>query len=465
MTGPLNSPAAYVGRAETQAGGYWGDTMPRKSVGSAGRELASHPVLAKLVAAPDANEAGDIIKLQGYIGPGSDADHLRLYPSLDDFSESVEIARADVLDHADAPKSSFPHGGTSVWLKKGANVVYNRTQQVKTYAEFLGGAISRAHLSAQQNTPMTALVVGAPDTHVQACNPTNTCGYTCATCSTRCEQDTCGTCHTCQTLCNQNTCAAVPPNDLGSNINYFIASNCDPLIQTNVIIYVTQDIVPDPSNKTKGFSFQLNAYSPAGALCQAQQYGFVVDTTDGNAVISGFVDNWSTPTNELINHVVKLLSLDSPKLPAGFSLEISLLNDSEGNVNTVEFVISDSEGQLLVDQNVDLLQLATQADLAPILAFEIDLVGPYNGEAAQLTSGAGNFSYSAQTLMTAQSSQPTCTAAQGWATEELANSAYGSMPCNPSKGLFQDFSVLSSSSGVTNRRRGTFFRRPRRPSR
>jgi hypothetical protein len=463
--------------------------MARKN--SEARELPLHPVLAKLLATPSATAAGDIIKLQGYLGPGMDADHIRLYPGLDDLSENIEVARADILEHADAPASVFPYGGKSVWLRRSASVVYNRTQQVKTQAEFLAGAIRRVHLSAQMSPPRTAVVIDAPDTNVLACNPSrtcantcaNTCAATCQTCETHCNQ-TCVTCQTCQTQCGQQTCVAPPGGVLGGSINYVLGANdggnCAPLTNFGVMIEVLQDIALDPSSSTKGFSFQLNGYSPGGPnqpLSQYQQYVIEVDTSGGNAVLWGSINSYQADgETQIINYpnpippAQRLTTFDEPKIPAGWNMEIRLWNDSAGNVNSVSFTISDPDGQLQGDQEINLLGLPLasgtgsvgQSDLAPVVAFEVDLVGPYDGLPAQFTSGSGLFTYFASNVMTVLTGMPDCVGTPDIATLETGNSDYGTMSCTPSQSFDQTYSVVPGGTPQV-RRPGRLVARKRHP--
>ena len=66
-----------------------------------------------------------------------------------------------------------------------------------------------------------------------------------------------------------------PHGGLGSKNNYFLYSDCNPVTGLSVTIDITKDIASDI-----GFSFQLNAYSPEGANCVWQQYGFTFHTTN-----------------------------------------------------------------------------------------------------------------------------------------------------------------------------------------
>jgi hypothetical protein len=66
-----------------------------------------------------------------------------------------------------------------------------------------------------------------------------------------------------------------PNGGLGSGSNYIIASDGNSLQNLKVTIDVTEDLV-----STIGFSFQLNGYSPAGAISAWQQYFFYAQTAN-----------------------------------------------------------------------------------------------------------------------------------------------------------------------------------------
>jgi len=89
-------------------------------------------------------------------------------------------------------------------------------------------------------------------------------------------------------------------------------------------------------------------------------------------------------------------------------------------------------------------------DIAPIIAFELNLVGPVNAEGAVLSSGAGTFTYTATTPLTPLTSEPVC-AESGYITAETANSSYGTLPGQASVSLTQSFSVSTATSAMRMR--------------
>jgi hypothetical protein len=194
-----------------------------------------------------------------------------------------------------------------------------------------------------------------------------------------------------------------------------------------------------------GFGFQLNAYSPPGALCAWQQYIIALF----GAELTGWAYNWAgngEMLNTLLQNTVDLTTLPNVTIPAGYSLQISLANDNDGNVVAATYVVVDNLGntQANVTQELLAIQGVTSADLAPITAFELDLVGPYNGESAVLSSGAGTITYEATSLLTVLNQEPSCTETPV-ITAETANSFYGLLPAASSNTFTQSFNVSTAA--------------------
>ncbi len=246
-----------------------------------------------------------------------------------------------------------------------------------------------------------------------------------------------------------NGAVPAPAGGLGSNSNYILYSGCNSLISLSVTIEVSQDMVwqssaPPPGSGSApldGFGFQLNAYSPTGGLCAYQQYVIALIGTE----LTGGVDNWPVSGTNLINDFFGLASLPSVAIPAGYVLQISLGNDNNGNVVAATYVVTDNQGNTLANTTVDLLSLAgvTSADLAPITAFELNLVGPINGDSAVLSSGVGTITYQAVSALTVLNQEPPCTET-GSITEETANSFYSVLPSAPSNTFTQSFYVSTA---------------------
>lgn len=81
-------------------------------------ELQEHPVLSKLAR----EGAADATTFWGYVGPSKAEEFVTLYPSLENLSDSIEIARADILHVEDVPESVLLFGAKVVWVRREATV-------------------------------------------------------------------------------------------------------------------------------------------------------------------------------------------------------------------------------------------------------------------------------------------------------------------------------------------------------
>lgn len=245
---------------------------------------------------------------------------------------------------------------------------------------------------------------------------------------------------------------AAPPSGLGSNSNYILYSGCGPVMDLAITIDVAADIVcQSASGSTTGFSFQLNAYSPKNETCAYQQYVVAVWGSE----IGGAIDNWPIKGANLVNDFFNLTSTPTNTLPAGYKAKILLQNDVSGNVTGAVFIVVDNNGNTLanVSKTLTALPNVPPADLAPINAFELNLVGPVNGESAVLSSGAGTIAYSSSTILTVLNQEPSCTET-GSITAETANSFYQPLPAAPANGLIQSFLTLPANVAPMIRKLG-----------
>src|SRR5271165_3708483 len=245
-----------------------------------------------------------------------------------------------------------------------------------------------------------------------------------------------------------NPSVPAPAGGLGSNSNYILYSNCNPLINLSVTIDVTEDIVCESaSGPVIGFGFQLNAYSPPSETSAFQQYLIALwSTPSGGGELMGGVDNWPISGPNIINDFFDLAPLPSTTLPAGYQLTISLENDQNGNVTGATYVVIDNSGNTLANVTQNLLSIAgvTSDFLAPIVAFELNFVGPINGESAVLSSGAGTITYTASSVLTVLNQDPVCTES-GYFTAETANSVYSELPSTSSNTFTQSFNVNTAA--------------------
>ncbi|HEY6341312.1 MAG TPA: hypothetical protein VIY49_07460 [Bryobacteraceae bacterium] len=262
-----------------------------------------------------------------------------------------------------------------------------------------------------------------------------------------------------------------PSDGLNGSSNYFFTtSGCQNLLDLSVTISVTEDIVYGSTTSgtpTPGFSFQWNCYSPQGKTSAFQQYVIALVGTE----LSGVVNTYTAGGTPIIlpggEYQQNLVSVPSAGvLPKGYSLTIQLSADASLNINTVTWQVSISGVPVASPPPLTLTSLPgiTEADLAPIVAFTLDLVGPQNFEAVVLTSGAGFFTYSGDpsplTVVSANP-YPACSQYRG-GTGEHSTSSYGELPASPGDPFTQSFSVSGTTPKLVE---GPFPRRALRLSR
>jgi hypothetical protein len=264
---------------------------------------------------------------------------------------------------------------------------------------------------------------------------------------------------------------------LTSDSNYIMYTptlngGCANLLNVSVTIEVTQEIVfvSASGGPTQGFAFQLNCYSPLGSFCAWQQYIIALLGTE----LTGLINTWPLTGNPIIappnnSYPVPLVGLPSISLPAGYQMKITLGNDTSGNVVNVTWVVN---GTTFPKQNLPTILQSFRlppTDVAPIVAFEMNLVGPIGGESAVLSSGAGQFTYSASSPLTvytstAGSEYPACVEFIN-NTGETTNSFYGVLPASPGNPFAQSFTVVSTAQAKRKLRGalGRWVRPPLRP--
>ena len=119
-----------------------------------------------------------------------------------------------------------------------------------------------------------------------------------------------------------------------------------------------------------------------------------------------------------------------------------------------------------VTQTLSAISGVSSADLSPIVAFELDIVGYDNGQSTTLSSGSGTITYTAANAMTVVNAEPSCCEFDG-GTEETANTAYGELPTGSSTTFVQTFDK-SSATIKASKRNGLIKTKPNtfgRPSR
>jgi hypothetical protein len=235
---------------------------------------------------------------------------------------------------------------------------------------------------------------------------------------------------------------APPPGGAHSNHNYvFFSPNtsrdggCANLTGATIVIDVTHAIRTDDA-----YSLQFNAFGPKHAKSGAQQYSWEVDGGD----VGGSIDTWPlhpkvSPADDFIAVEFDVVSLSGSEVPAGARLTLALVENDAAAVTGAHFTVEAHGHTTSVRE--DLLDLGEdRIDRSPIIAFELNAVGDYNGDHAHLAAGAGTITYSADQLLTPRATLPSCaeTLVQ---TEETANTVYEDLPTTPGHHIHQTFEV------------------------
>jgi hypothetical protein len=108
--------------------------------GDSGAKLTAHPTVEKLVGDNSGFSSG--MTVRGYVGPSMSEDRVTVFPTLDDLSQSFELARADVLAVDDAPDSQLPNGGKVIWVKSDAVITRRNTKTAQQYVQMHKGRLS-----------------------------------------------------------------------------------------------------------------------------------------------------------------------------------------------------------------------------------------------------------------------------------------------------------------------------------
>jgi hypothetical protein len=253
---------------------------------------------------------------------------------------------------------------------------------------------------------------------------------------------------------------AATPSQLGSYANYIFGNNdCTILKNVKVTIEITDDLVASSTvtsggePTSKGFAFQLNANSSAMPESNPkinannwivwQQYIFGV-----GPVIQGAINNWTAPSLNTGDLTISSPAVEvgpplaeTAKIPKGYKLTFTLTTDKDtGNVTAVTFEVDDGKTKFPPQTQVLTEVGATPLEVAPIVDFELNLVGPGDLAHTKFLSGAGTITYSASTALNALPAIPGC-AGSNTTTGETSNSVYGIVPAGAYKTVVQSFTV------------------------
>lgn len=247
------------------------------------------------------------------------------------------------------------------------------------------------------------------------------------------------------------------PGGRTSGSNYYLANECQQITGLTVAFTATEDI-----RSTNGFTMQLNADSPYGVDAM-QQYVFLVGSNAiGVNSIYGVINNWQNYTTAIVCGGVDVASTPiSNGIPQGYTLQITLQYQGN-NVSGALFEVL-NDGQILGSQPLSVSHAGcncslpannqctgyqSSADLSPITAFQVNIVGPGSGSGTVFTSGAGTISYAVSDgSLTALSGLPSTLSSVTpcvenlLCTAETSNASYGQLNACPAQSITQTFST------------------------
>ena len=239
-----------------------------------------------------------------------------------------------------------------------------------------------------------------------------------------------------------------------SNNNAVLIDGCNNLLNLSVLLEVTEDVATTDGS---GWSFQLNCYPPAGDYCQTSQvniFQYIVYVQGGS--LSYEVQYWSGGTSTWVPpsynpqpgttpwlpcwandyFLTNFASIGGDTLPRQSTLQIALGTDNSGNVASVTFTYTDPDG------NVQSAVFNPPA-LHPIVACEVNLVGPGNNSNANFTQGLLNsrgiiyYSVSSGQLSVQNGGPGSACGEQGYFTAETSNMSYSDINGAPASTVTQ----------------------------
>ncbi len=270
---------------------------------------------------------------------------------------------------------------------------------------------------------------------------------------------------------------APPPQGFSSNRNYLIYGGGAPIRGLRVTIDVEQDIVAPGA-----MSMQLNGNSPADANCVYQQYCTNFGPTSDKLQIAWSIENFpskkyrwqlhetiglpcsnnataeETCKGNLFNYPLpkvpfSTFSAPSDRIPRGFKIIYELMNDAGGAIVGATYTVVDNRGNRQTSGRQDIhtfkfvgtQTLVGHDGVAPILAFQMNLVGKHGGAHTTLTSGAGTITYEASAPLTPVGSLHGITGVYRSGTQETSNIAYSTLQAAPARKIVQSFGVPAAA--------------------
>jgi hypothetical protein len=239
-----------------------------------------------------------------------------------------------------------------------------------------------------------------------------------------------------------------------SNNNAVLIDGCNNLANLTVLLEVTEDIA---TTNGAGWSFQLNCYPPPGEYCQTSELTwlqYVVYVQGGNLQYevqywasnsstwpSGYTPQPNTtpwlpcwPHDYFLSEPFAQINGDT--LPRQSKLAIALTTNDDGGVTKVTFTYTDPDGN-------DHAAAFNLPAVHPIVACEVNLVGPGNGQAARFTEGLTNsrgiiyYSVSSGQLSVQRGGPGSACGEAGFFTAETSNMTYSDINGAPASTVTQ----------------------------
>jgi hypothetical protein len=189
---------------------------------------------------PDPANVPNVMRLVGYPGASSEANHERLYLTPD-LSTYIEVPSEDVLHQMRMPADQDPLGAVVLWVKRDASLKYKMTSGAQALANYFAGAIAGAAatgpaMGMQRPAGPTVGPECMPTLVVSVCQPclTPVCtvvGPACHPLTPACPTQVATVCHPCLTPACPTQMATVchPCLTPGCTVGQ-VASVCHPCV-------------------------------------------------------------------------------------------------------------------------------------------------------------------------------------------------------------------------------------------
>jgi hypothetical protein len=244
---------------------------------------------------------------------------------------------------------------------------------------------------------------------------------------------------------------------LSSSNNAVLTDNCRSLRSLTMSLSVTEDLVPLGN---AGFSLQLNSYPQPGSISQTQTlnwFQYIIYVLQNQvwweiqywALGASTWPQGDTPIPKTTPwlpalpsdfHRMSFGSLASNQVPANSLLKIALTTDSNENVTSANFSVTDPSGNVSSDS----FNFPASAQY-PISGFQVNLVGAGGLRPCTLTSGAGELTYSVSPgTLSVQSGGvgSSCGQYPGAITGETSNAVYGSITPSAGSTVSQSLTIV-----------------------